>query len=121
MIDSFLRKYQEKLSGFKSITDFRKIKQHISVARAAERDDYMLYLLEQFIRDDKMEISDLEIDTARVHREASVLLRSISKLGEQISALDPDMFVGEDELWVELEQVIEVIRAKLAQADRRPI
>src|ERR1700719_3645261 len=33
IIDAFLRKYQERLSGFRSLTDFRKIKQYLSNAR----------------------------------------------------------------------------------------
>jgi ParB/RepB/Spo0J family partition protein len=35
VIDRFLYKYQNHLSGFKAITDFRKIKQYINIARLA--------------------------------------------------------------------------------------
>ena len=121
IIDSFLRKYREGLSGFKSLTDFRKIKQHISIARAAGREDEILFLLEEFISNDRIDISDLEIDTARIHREASVLTRSLERLSGQIRDLDPDSYLGEEELWLELEAIVELIREKLAAADRRSV
>lgn len=121
IIDAFLRKYQNRSSGFKSITDFRKIKQHISTARSAGREDDILYLLEEFIKDDKITIDDLELGEAKIHREAAVLTRNLARLAEQLGELDPDAFLGEEELWLELEELVEVIRGKLAAADRRPI
>jgi hypothetical protein len=73
LIEVFLKKYKNRLSGFKAITDFRKIKQYISIARAAGHEDEILRRLKEFIANDNMTISDLEIDTARVHRHASNL------------------------------------------------
>lgn len=119
IIEAFLRKYQEKLSGFKSITDFRKIKQHISSARAAGREDEILYLLEEFIADDKISIEDLELGDAKVHREATSLARTLSRLFAQLDEVDPETFLGEEELWQELENLADLIERKLNQADRR--
>jgi len=118
-IGAFLHKYQNRLSGFKAITDFRKIKQHISVARASGHDDEILMLLKRFIDDDAMEIAELEIDTARFHRQASVLLRSIIRLRDELREIDVENFLGEEELWEELEQFQELARMTLARADRR--
>ncbi|MCL6699544.1 ParB N-terminal domain-containing protein [Sphingomonas sp. NSE70-1] len=120
IIDRFLVKYQEKLSGFKSITDFRKIKQHISVARAAGHEDQILDRLHRFILDDRIDIEDLEIDTAKVHRRASVLVRTLAKLMDQLREVEAEAFLGEEDLWVELEELHALINSKLAEADRRP-
>lgn len=121
VITAFLRKYQERLSGFKSITDFRKIKQHISVARAGGREDEILMLMKRFITSDSMQIDDLEIDTARFHRQASVLVRSLIRIRDELRALDVESFLGEEELWEELEAFQVLTRETLAAADRRPL
>lgn len=76
IINRFLHKYQAGISGFKSITDFRKIKQHITAARASGHEAEILDRLHRFILDDNLEISDLEIDTAVVqahHQESAPL------------------------------------------------
>ncbi|CAO4146356.1 ParB/RepB/Spo0J family partition protein [Methylorubrum aminovorans] len=119
IIESFLRKYDEGASGFRSITDFRKIKQYISIARDADREPEIQQKLRQFLDDDKMLISDLEIDTARVHREASTLVRSLSRLQDEIEKLNTDQFIGEEDLWTHLEKLIVVINSKLKLAERR--
>lgn len=120
IISRLLTKYQDGLSGFKSITDFRKIKQYITSARNSGHDAQILLLFHKFLLDDNLDISDLEIDTARVHRAASNVVRSVTKLRAQLDDVSVEDFFGEDELWVELERLGELIRAKLAEADRRP-
>jgi ParB/RepB/Spo0J family partition protein len=120
-IEIFLRKYQEKLSGFKAITDFRKIKQHITAARAAGRDDEILLLFKDFLTSDAMEISDLEIDTARYHRQASGLVRAIGRIRQEIEGLDVEGFIGEEDLWEEIEKIVSIMRSKLREADRRSL
>lgn len=117
--ERFLYKYQNKLSGFKSIIDFRKIKQFISVARAAGQEKELLERLHALIDDDNVSIADLEIDVARAHREAVTLTRSVTRLRDDLALLDTDQFFGEEELWTELEKLIEILRAKFAKADRR--
>lgn len=121
MIEGFLRKYREGLSGFKSITDFRKIKQYLTIARAAEKEDEILRRLGRLIDDDNMEIADLEIDAAKIHREATNLVKTLQKIEENIDALDTDEFLGEEELWLKLEGLVRKISEKLASADRRKI
>lgn len=121
LIEIFLRKYQNRLSGFRSITDFRKIKAYIAIARAADREEEIVSLLERFIRDDGMQISELEIDTARIHKHASTLARTIVNLGQELTALDVDEFVGEEDLWRNLEDLLKVLQSKLAEADRREV
>lgn len=119
LIEVFLKKYLNRLSGFKAITDFRKIKAYIAIARAANREDEILALLERFVRDDSMQISELEIDTARIHKQASKLARTIVGLGQELNSLDIEEFVGEEDLWRQLEELLGILQSKLAQADRR--
>lgn len=119
MIESFLRKYREGLSGFKSITDFRKIKQHLTNARAADKVDDVLRQLHRLIEDDTVDISDLEIDAARIRREASILIRTLEKLEQNIDDMEADQFLGEEEMWIKLESLVRKISEKLVSADRR--
>jgi len=119
IIEKFLQKYQEGLSGFRSVNDFRKIKQYISIARDANREDEILDKLYELLNNDNMLITDLEIDTARVHREASTLVRTLTRLQEEISKINTEQFIGEEDLWLSLEQLTKIIREKLEAADRR--
>jgi ParB family transcriptional regulator, chromosome partitioning protein len=119
MIDRFLYKYQHKLSGFKAITDFRKIKQYLAAARAADQQKTILAHLRVFIDDDKKDLSYLEIDAARIRREASSIVRHVERLTETLKNLDVQEFLGEEELWTHLETLLVSLRKKLTAADRR--
>jgi ParB family chromosome partitioning protein len=121
IIEKFLYKYQNRLSGFRSLTDFRKIKQYITIARIAGYEDDILDRLHNLLLNDHVDIDDLEIDTARVHRRASILIRTVSKLMTELRAVDADSFFGEDDLWVELERLATLVGEKLSEADRRPL
>lgn len=118
-IESFLRKYREGSSGFKSITDFRKIKQYLVIARAAGKEEEILEKLGELIDKDNVLISDLEIETAKIHREARNLVKTLTRIEEDLDALDVDQFLGEEDLWRTLETLIKKIGEKLAGADRR--
>jgi ParB family transcriptional regulator, chromosome partitioning protein len=119
VIDRLLHKYQNRLSEFKSVTDFRKIKQFISIARVAGKDDMIAQRLYKFIYDDELGISSLEIDTARIHRQANRLARSVKGITEELRNLDVREFFGEQELWEELEHLVRIIQRQLVAADRR--
>jgi len=119
MIDRFLFKYSHKLSGFKAITDFRKIKQYLVAARAAGQEKTVLAHLGRFIDDDTKDISYLEIDVARIRREASTISRYVERLRTTLKDLKVEEFLGEEELWNELEKLLTTIQKKLAAADRR--
>jgi ParB family transcriptional regulator, chromosome partitioning protein len=119
MIDSFLNKYQNRLSGFKAITDFRKIKQYFAIARAAGQDKAVLQKFRRLLSDDNVDYSTLEIDVARIHREASGIIKRMSDLRALLDDLDVDSFVAEEELWDELEILLRAVKKKLSDADRR--
>jgi ParB family transcriptional regulator, chromosome partitioning protein len=119
IIDRFLHKFQNKLSDFKAVTDFRKIKQYITIAKSAGKEELIYEKLQKFIYDDNLSISSLEIDTARIHREAQELTRSVSAIADNIRKLDAREFLGEQELWSELERLLRVVQRQLDAADRR--
>jgi hypothetical protein len=119
MIDRFLYKYQNKLSGFKAITDFRKIKQYLSAARAAGHDKLILARLKRFLDDDNRDISSLEINAARIRRKATKLSRDVGRIRNALKELAVEEFLGEEDLWDELESLLDIIKKKLAEADRR--
>ena len=114
-----MRKFQDKSTDFKAVTDFRKIKQYISIARAAGNEELIAEKLRQYIYDDNMSLSSLEIDAARIHRAARLLTRSVSEMADNIRTLDVREFLGEQELWQELERLLRIIQRQLDAADRR--
>lgn len=121
MIDRFLHKYQNRLSGFKAITDFRKIKQYLAIARNAGQERVFLKRFKNFLESDDIHFTSLEISAARIHREASTLIKKVSDLRLAVSVLDVDSFVAEEDLWQELEHLVLALRKKLSEADRRAI
>ena len=119
VIDRMLFKYENKKSGMKSITDFRKIKSYVAIARAAGEEGLIIERYKKFIDDDEMDLVDLEIDTARVHKRASVLTSDATKLRIAVDELAVAEFLGEESLWSELERLADTILKKVRNADRR--
>lgn len=121
MIVAFIRKYTDHLSGFRAVTDFRKIKAYLTASRAAGTEVEVLTKLRSLVKDDSVLISDLEVEAAKVHREAEVLTRALARLNADVRAINPDLFVAEEDLWLQLEELVRVVRAKLAEGERREI
>ena len=120
LIERFLFKYQNRLSEFRSVTDFRKIKQFISIAHAAGEDKEFDKRFKKFVFDDRIVIFSLEIGAARMHREAENLLKTLGRIYTVLHKMEVPEFLGEEELWKELEKLVDLIRRKLAAANRRP-
>lgn len=121
MIDALIDMYLQKACGFKSVTDFRKIKAALTNARKADSEKEVIDRLEQFIEGNSLEISDLEIESARFHREAESLSRNLKRLRQQVEQIDADSFAAEEDLWLALEELLVEIRNKLEAAERRTI
>lgn len=119
VIGRMLFKYANKKSGMKSITDFRKIKSYVAIARAAGEEESIIERYKRFVDDDEMDLVELEIDTARVHKRASTLARDATKLRTAIDELAVTEFLGEEGLWFELEKLADAILKKVRNADRR--
>jgi ParB/RepB/Spo0J family partition protein len=121
LIKVLMNKYLDHESGFRSVTDFRKIKAYLTAARKTGNEAQLLTKLRRFIGDPKMTINDLEVDEARIHTEAETLTRQISRLRLAITALDPDEFIAEEGLWQELEALLSALKAKLEAGERRSL
>jgi ParB family transcriptional regulator, chromosome partitioning protein len=98
LIDRFLHKYQNRLSGFKAITDFRKIKQYLTIARLADQEAAVLKKFKKLLDDDNVDFSTLEVDAARIHREATSLVKRVTDLRAMLDDLDVDSFIAEEDL-----------------------
>lgn len=119
LIERFLFKYQNKLSEFRSVTDFRKIKQFTTLARAAGEERQFERKFKRFVFNDTLGISYLEIGAARIHREAGKLVKALNTIQADLQKLEVSDFFGDEELWAELEKLLNIIKRKLAAADRR--
>lgn len=121
IIDRLIRKYSENKSGFQSVTDFRKVKSYLTAARKTGDDSVVVQRIGRFLEDDSMVIEDLQVDSARIHSEATALARKVQRLSEEISAVDVDIYAAEEEFWVGLEGLLAKLRAKLVEAERRDV
>jgi ParB family transcriptional regulator, chromosome partitioning protein len=118
-IERFLSKYKNKKSGLKSVTDFRKVKQYLTTARAAGQEKLVLGKLKKLLDDDERDISSLEIDVAIIRKAAKKFARDLIKIQASLSEINADDYLGEENLWNELENLFNLIKKKLAEADRR--
>lgn len=119
IIDRMLFKYQNRKSGFKSITDFRKIKSYVAIAKAAGKEIEIVSKYREFVEDDNLSFESLEIDAARVHKKAKVIRRDCEKVRGHLMDISIDEFVGEEDLWEEMEKLVDVLVRKIKDADRR--
>jgi ParB family chromosome partitioning protein len=114
-----LHKYQSKDSPLKAVTDFRKIKQHITSAKKANRIQTITKRFKEFAEDDMVPISHLEIRSASLHAHSIALVGNINKLIDDIENIDVGQYYAEDELWESLKELSELIKRKLTEAERR--
>jgi len=114
-----LDKYHSRSSGFKSVTDFRIMKQHINNAHRAKKDRQISEKLREFLKDDSLTLDHLIIKSASVSAQAHKLLQGIKKLEEEIKHLDVNEYYGEEEMWIHLERLMKLIETKLRASGRR--
>ena len=114
-----LQKYQSEVGGLKAVTDFRVMKQHITNARRADQGAVISRRLEEFTSDDSLSLDHLKLPEADVSAAVRSLLSETKKLEIRLSELNTREYYGELELWKALERLAEIIRVKLADAERR--
>ena len=119
VVERMLHKYENKLSGLKAITDFRKIKQFIAAARTAGQEQKLVNRLHEFLEDDKLDLEHISIEQAQIYQTARKFTSAITKIHQQLRDLEPKEFYGEEEMWRELERLLHTIQRKLRDADRR--
>jgi ParB-like chromosome segregation protein Spo0J len=113
-----LGKYGPK-KAIRSVTDFRLIKQHINNARKSNKLPELGRRLKTFAEDEATTITHLQIASASVAAVARKLTSDIAKLSTALKHLDVNQFYGQEELWNRLSELIEIVRAKLKEADKR--
>ena len=114
-----LEKYRSSNGGIKAVTDFRRAKQHISNARKAKKVSALSHKLKEFVENVELNPDHLLIPAADVSAQARSLHSRIQKLQEELTDLDIEAYVGEEELWSALEALLHSIRKCLAAASRR--
>lgn len=117
--ERMLEKYLAKGSGLKAVTDFRIMKQHITVARRANKHSEISRRLREFAEDDSVTLNHLAIESASVADSARSLLNELIKLEGAIREIDIDGCYGEEKLWMAMERINKLIVAKLREAGRR--
>lgn len=117
--DIMLDKYLNKKSGFKSLTDFRKIKSYISIAKASGKEEEVRVRFAEFLESDNVEFEYLEIDAAKIHRHAQTLGETAQEFGKSVRELQTDEYLGEEKFWQSLEKLVTILQNKIRDADRR--
>ena len=113
-----LRRYGQ--GGLKSVTDFRKVKQYIGSAAKAGKTAVMAARLKEFAEEPTLPVEHLVIDAAAASAKLRELTAAIKKLEQMLRNLNAIDFYGEEALWSQLEALEQLIRVKLAEAERRP-
>jgi ParB family transcriptional regulator, chromosome partitioning protein len=119
MTRKMLEKYQTPSGGIKAVTDFRKAKQHISNARKAGRLSTLSAKLKEFVERIDLPPDHLLIPAADVSAQARSLHSKVQKLQEDLTDLDVDAYIGEEELWSAIELLLRTVRKCLEAAGRR--
>lgn len=114
-----LEKYRSPSGGIKAVTDFRRAKQHISNARKTKKVSALSRKLKEFVENVELNPDYLLIPAADVSAQARSLHSKIQKLQEELTALEIEAYVGEEELWSALESLLNSIRRCLTAASRR--
>lgn len=114
-----LAKYQARSSGLKAVTDFRIMKQYINNAKKAGKAASISKRLKEFVENDSLTLEHLNIRSADIAASARRIFQNTKKLQEAVAAIDPQEYLGEEEMWTALEQLRKLIQKKLEAAERR--
>src|SRR5207253_1186673 len=114
-----LEKYQERKSGLKAVTDFRVMRQYITNARKAGKVAVVSKRLKEFVENDSVTLEYLNIRSADISANARRISHAAGKLHESVTALDPEEYFGEEEMWKALDQLRKLIQRKLEEGERR--
>ena len=114
---AMLSRYQS--GKLKAVTDFRRIKEHVTNARKANRSRQISRRLREFTQNPDYPIEHLEISSASAAAEAAAIRRSVVNLEADLESLDVESLFGEDALWEALESLLAVIRKKFRELGRR--
>jgi ParB family transcriptional regulator, chromosome partitioning protein len=103
-----------------AVTDFRKVKQHINVAVEAGRTKAVTDRLREFAEQPELPVEHLAIQSAAVAAKVQQIEKATKALAQLLQRMNAGDFYGEDKLWVQLEQLVDLIRLRLGEVERRP-
>lgn len=118
-VRQMLVKYQEEPRTIKAVTDFRSVKQHITNARRIKAMGKLSTRLHEFAEVPSTPLETLEIEEANTHAEAKALVKKINSIEGLLNELDTEQFYGEEELWVAMARLVQILEDKLKKADKR--
>ncbi|MEM7308376.1 MAG: ParB/RepB/Spo0J family partition protein [Planctomycetota bacterium] len=118
--DAMLAKHLDG-EGLKSVTDFRKVKQHITNARKAGRsaERAISRRLREFTEETELAPDHLRISTAEAATSARNMAKTAEKLELQLRDVDVPTVVGETQFWKSLSALHKTISRLLKKADVR--
>jgi hypothetical protein len=118
---TFTEKMLEKHKGkaLRSVTDFRVVKQQLNNSVKANRIGTMGRRLKEFTEQPNLTIAHLAIDEIDTSASARKFIKAADELQASLRDLDTNKYYGERMLWESLEKLLETIKTKLREVDRR--
>lgn len=110
---------RHKNKRLRSVTDFRKVKQSINNAAKANQVQQISKRLKAFAENEELPLESLEIEIASKAAEAKSMGKILEKTIAEVTLMDVESMIGEEELWKSLEELMKLIRSKLLKAGRR--
>ncbi len=119
--DTFTAKMLKRYSagGLTSVTDFRKIKQYITNAVKAGKTNTITRRLQEFADQPELTIEHLAIESAGLRAQVRAIRPAIIKLESFLGSMKAVDFYAEEDLWKRLEDLMNLIRVRLEEAERR--
>jgi hypothetical protein len=112
-----LKRYRD--GRLTAVTDFRKIKQHIGTAVKAGKIKAITERLEQFAVESRLPVEHLAIQSAALTAKVREIIAATTKLRALLLSLNAMDYYGEDHLWTHLETLVDLIRVRLGEVERR--
>ncbi|SRR6266851_772631 len=119
--DSFTSKMLKRYNdgGLKSVTDFRKVKQYINTAVKAGKVKVMGSRLEEFADEPRLPLEHLAIQSAVLSARIREITQAATKMETLLRNLVAMDFYAEEDLWRRLERLMQLIRVRLGEVERR--
>lgn len=103
----------------RAVTDFRKVKQYINLAVDAGKTREITRRLKEFAEDETLPLEHLALREATVTSVVRDITKTAGKLDDLLREVKTTEIYGEEDLWSSLEKLVELIRRKLAEVERR--
>lgn len=119
--EKFTSQMLERYSSgrLKAVTDFRKVKQHINIAINAGKTKAITERLREFAEQPALSVDHLAIQSAAIAARVRDITTTARKLEQMLRHLNATDYYGEEALWSRLEALVELIRVRLAEVERR--